>query len=231
MCTIVIAIDGPAASGKSTVGREVAEQLGFFYFDTGLLYRAVTWKALQVGVPVDDERALVDLIATSRLEVGPPTVNDGRLTDVRVDGVDVSHAVREPRVDQHVSRVAAHPAVRAALIEAQREVGGRRPTVMAGRDIGTVIFPEARLKVFLTASLRERARRRLAERCQPTDASSLRRACVEMAARDEQDSSRQAAPLRQAADAVALDTDHLTVEQVVQRVVDLARARCLPRPE
>lgn len=221
----MIAIDGPAASGKSTVGRAVAQRLGYFYFDTGLLYRAVTWKALEEGISLDDERELGRLIERTTLEVGPASVADGRLADVRVDGRDISHEVREPRVDQHVSRVAAHPGVRAALVEVQRRIGSRQPTVMAGRDIGTVIFPEARLKIYLTASSRERARRRLAERQAVFDEAALDAAERALAERDQLDSTREAAPLRKAEDAIEIATDGLSVEEVVQRVLELARRR------
>ncbi|MBI4495291.1 MAG: (d)CMP kinase [Chloroflexi bacterium] len=221
----VIAIDGPAAAGKSTVGRRVAEELGSFYFDTGLLYRAATWQALRQGMPVDDGPALAKIIDTTAIEVRPASVGDGRLADVWVDGQDVSWQVRRPEVDRHVSAVAAHPEVRAALVEVQRAVAHRQPTVMAGRDIGTVIFPEACLKIFLTASPEERARRRLAETQPEAGAEAFQAVLEALQARDELDRSREVAPLRKAPDAIEIDTDRLSIDEVVQRIVALARAR------
>lgn len=221
----VIAIDGPAAVGKSTVGQAVAERLGFFYFDTGLLYRALTWKALQMGVSPEDGPQLARLAAETDIAVAASAGQDRRSAEVRVDGQDVSRAIRSPEVDQSVSAVAAHAAVRAALLPLQRRIGLAQPTVMAGRDIGTVVFPDAPLKVFLLASPEVRARRRALQLGASPEA--LERVQAGLERRDRIDAGREVAPLRPAPDAVIIDTDDLGVAEVVARIVELARARGL----
>jgi cytidylate kinase len=216
----VVAIDGPAAAGKTVLGRALAAHFGWTFFDSGVLYRALTWKALQNGVDLADGSALAGLAESTSIDVLPTTALDARAYDVIVDGRDASTAIREPRVDRSVSQVSAHSEVRNALIQAQRSL--RRPPgiVMAGRDIGTVIFPDALVKIYLDASPEVRARRRAIERGVQSDreaAAELR----DVQHRDRTDSSRETSPLRAAEDAEVLDTDHLDVNEVVERAIRL----------
>lgn len=220
----VIAIDGPAASGKSTIGHTIADRLGYLYFDSGLLYRALTWLALRDGIDVDDGDALAALAERSNIEVSPPMRDDGRQYTVEVDGVDITWDLRRPEVDANVSVVARHPAVRAALMDQQRRIADKGGVVMVGRDIGTVVLPDAPLKVFLVASLVVRARRRYEEllaRDQPADFDSI---LADMRRRDEIDSGRAVAPLKAAPDAIQLDTTKLSVAEVVAHVLGMAEA-------
>ena len=215
--SLVIALDGPAASGKSTVGRGVAQALGLFYFDTGLLYRALTWLALDHGVPDSDAEGLVRLLEGARLRVEHRRDRDPR---VLADGREIGSELHAPAVDAHVSQVSAHAAVRSALRAAQRAVIQPPGVVMAGRDIGTIIVPEAPLKIWLTASAEERARRRSAQ-----TGELYERVLQRMRRRDQLDGSRSVAPMLPAPDAVELNTDGLTPDAVVARIVRLARDR------
>ena len=156
----IIAIDGPAASGKSTLGRRLADALGYLFFDTGVMYRAVTWLALQRGTDVNDESAIAALAENAQIDVLPASKPDGRACDVMVEGRDITWAVRQTDVDRNVSTVATYREVRRALTEQQRRIGLRGKVVMVGRDIGTVVLPEADLKIYLDASAAERANRR-----------------------------------------------------------------------
>jgi cytidylate kinase len=215
----VIAIDGPAASGKTTLARLLAEHLGYLFFDTGVMYRAVTLAALEQGIAVDDQAAVEQIAERLAVDVLPPSVEDGRLYDVLVDGRDVTWALRSHEVDINVSQVSAYAGVRHAMSRRQREIGLRGQVVMVGRDIGTVVMPEAELKVYVIASLEERARRRhreLRARGQTADAQAIEKA---MAERDRYDSSRALAPLRPADDARLLDTTDLTAAQAVEAVL------------
>ena len=220
----VIAIDGPVAAGKTTVAQMLARRLGYFYLDTGLLYRALTWKALQQNVDLKDGDALVGLARNLDVRIGPSSVKDGRQNDVRVDGRDVSLAIRSPRVDSSVSTVSAHPEVRAALVDLQRRAARLPGTVVAGRDIGTVIFPDADIKIYLEANPEERARRRLSQQGAWSE-SGLVDTLREIQERDRLDSSRSVAPLQQAPDALVLDTDDVPPEQVVDRILEVFEAR------
>ncbi len=222
---LTIAIDGPAASGKSTLARRLARALGYLYFDTGVLYRAVTWAALQRGLAPDDPAAMTHLARSLRIEVRPPSRDDGRSNDVWVEGQDVTWAVRAPEVDRWVSVVAAHPGVREALKAVQRRIGRQGRVVMVGRDIGTVIMPDADLKIYLDASVEERARRRYLEAQGRGETVSYARILEDLRARDRLDASRAVAPLRPAPDAVVLQSDGLTPEQVFERVMALVRQR------
>lgn len=216
-----IAIDGTSASGKSTIGQLLAQRLGYLYFDTGVMYRAVTWVALQRGIPIEDEPAITRLSETVHIEVLPPTCGDGRQYTALVDGEDVTWAIRQPAVDHGVSPVSAYPGVRAALKHQQRAIGKAGRVVMAGRDIGTVIMPDAHLKVYLDARPEVRARRRYEEllaRGQPAEYEFIHQ---EMLRRDRIDSTRDAAPLRPADDAVIVDTSGLDVAGVLARVLAL----------
>jgi len=220
----VIAIDGPVAAGKSTVARLLARRLGYFCFDTGLLYRALTWKALRERVDLADGQALAALARSLNVSIRPPSVNDGRLSDVIVDGQNVSAALRSPEVEANVSAVAAHPAVRAALIDLQRKTVRPPGTIVAGRDIGTVIFPDADFKVYLEANPEERALRRLLERGARSEAG-LVQTLREIQERDRLDSTRAAAPLQRPADALVIDTDEVPPDRVVQRILEVYEAR------
>jgi cytidylate kinase len=210
----VIALDGPAASGKSSVGLGVARALGFRYFDTGLLYRALTWLALDRGVETTDAHALTALVRELNVELDPV----GRVSR---DGRDISDDLRTPDVDRAVSAVAGHAAVREALRPVQRALIRPPGVVMAGRDIGTVIVPDASLKIWLNASVEERARRRSEQ-----TGEALADVLAGMRRRDELDASREVAPMARAADAVVVDTDGLSLDAVVARLVELAMQHC-----
>lgn len=221
----VIAIDGPAASGKTTLAQALADRLALVYYDTGALYRAVTLAALERGIDPSDGPAVAALARTLRITIAPPDVADGRPYTVRLDGRDVTWALRSPDVDAHVSVVSAHPSVRRALLATQRKAARRGGVVMVGRDVGTVVAPEATLKIYLTASPAVRAERRWRQlRAQGEDVD-LGEVLSELLRRDDLDAGRAVAPLRLADDAVPLDTDALTVEEMVERAVDLVRTR------
>ncbi len=220
MSAITIAVDGPAASGKSTVGQKVAEALGYLYFDTGVMYRAVAWAALERGIPIEDEGRVTELAYAMDIGIEPPEVDDGRQNTVLADGIDITWKIREPEVNRAVSPVSAYAGVRVALMAQQREIGAQGGVVMVGRDIGTVVLPEAELKVYLDASLEERALRRHREATQRGATSTLEEQIEAIRRRDEIDSSREVAPLLQADDAYYLDTTDLDIEQVVQRILD-----------
>jgi cytidylate kinase len=221
-----IAIDGPAASGKSTLAQRLAAHLGYTYIDTGVMYRAVTWAALRRGIPPEDAEALARLAETLELDIQPPTVADGRAYTVIVEGEDVTWALRRPEVDAAVSQVSAHPSVRQALSQRQRQLGLRGRVVMVGRDIGTVVLPEADLKIYLDADLEARARRRYQELRERGQAVSFEEVLEAMRQRDALDQGREVAPLRPAPDAVVLDTTALDIEEVFRKVVALIEARC-----
>jgi cytidylate kinase len=217
----IITIDGPAASGKSTLGHKLAQALGYLYFDTGVMYRAVTWLALQKGLDIADEAAITALAQQTQIDVLPPSIDDGRAYTVMVDGQDITWDIRRPEVEGNVSPVSAYPGVRQALSVQQRRIGKRGRVVMVGRDIGTVILPNADLKIYLDASVEERARRRYKElrgRGEPADYDNILHS---MRRRDQIDSQRKVAPLRPAEDAVILCSDGLDAEQVLERAKSL----------
>ena len=220
-----IAIDGPAASGKSTLAERLAKALGYLYFDTGVMYRAVTWAALQRGYAVEDADKLTELAANLDIDVRPPSVDDGRKYDVLVNGQDVTWAIRTPEVDANVSIVAAHPGVRAALTDKQRAIGRRGKVVMVGRDIGTVVMPDAELKIYLDASPEERARRRYQERLARGEQANYEQILAAVRARDRLDKGREVAPLRAADDAVILNSDGLSIDEVFEEALRLVKAR------
>ena len=216
-----IAIDGPAASGKSTVGGLLAEQLGYLYFDTGVMYRAVTWEALERGIAIEDESRVTALAEQLRIDVVPPTVNDGRQYTVIADGQDITWEIRYPQVNRGVSPVSAYPGVRLALTAQQRRIGQRGRIVMVGRDIGTVVLPDADLKIYLDATMEERAGRRYLEVVAREGLAVFDEVLASVRRRDEIDSGRECAPLRAAEDAVRIDTTALDVDQVLERVLAL----------
>jgi cytidylate kinase len=225
-----IAIDGPAASGKSTVSELLARRLNYFYFDTGVMYRAVTWAALERGIPIEDEAAVTALAEQLRIDVIAPTVDDGRQYTVLADGtdvtsVDVTWAIRTPAVDANVSPVSAYPGVRRALVAQQRRVAAKGPVVMAGRDIGTVVLPDADLKIYLDASIEERAWRRCLELRERGEEADYETVLASMRRRDKIDSSRAVSPLRAAEDAVVVDTTNLDIEEMLVEVERLVEER------
>lgn len=214
----VIAIDGAAASGKSTIGSRLARRLGYTYFDTGVMYRAVTWAALQREISIENEMGVTELAEWLLIEVTPPTEDDGRQYTVYVDGRDVTWAIREPAVEEFVSEVSAYRGVRQALTEQQRRIAAAGRMVMVGRDIGTVVLPDADLKLYIQASVEERAHRRYQE-CQTRGENvSYDEVLASMRRRDQFDSRRTYAPLRPADDAVIIDTDKLGIEEVMDRI-------------
>ncbi|NJD58980.1 MAG: (d)CMP kinase [Anaerolineales bacterium] len=212
----IIAIDGPAASGKSTLGHRLAQALGYLYFDTGVMYRAITWLALSRGVEITDETAITAMAEQTQIDVQPPSMQDGRAYTVIIDGRDITWDIRQPDVERYVSPVSAYPGVRKALSAQQRRIGERGRVVMVGRDIGTVVLPEAELKIYLDASVEERARRRYEElrgRGEPADYTIILDA---MRKRDQIDSHRKVAPLRPADDARILCSDGMDADQVLE---------------
>lgn len=219
----IIAIDGPAASGKSTLGRRLAEALGYLFFDTGVMYRAITWLALDRDLDLGDETALTALAEHARIDIAPASAADARAYDILIDGRDVTWEIRLPEVDAQVSRVSAYPGVRRALSEQQRRIGQRGRVVMVGRDIGTVVLPEADLKVYLDASAEERARRRFDEIRARGGAADLDVILAQVRERDRIDSTRAVAPLRPAADAVILNSDQLDADAVFERALELCQ--------
>jgi len=219
----IIAIDGPAASGKSTLGRRLAESLGYLFFDTGVMYRAVTWVALQRGIDVNDEIAITGLSGQVKIDVRPLSVEDGRVCDVLVDAQDVTWEIRRPEVDANVSIVSAYAGVRRALSLQQRRVGIRGGVVMVGRDIGTVVLPEADLKIYLDASAEERARRRYDEIIARGEEASYEDILTAVRKRDQIDSSRDVAPLRPAEDALFVNSDGMDADDVFEYVEGLCQ--------
>jgi cytidylate kinase len=227
----VIAIDGPAGSGKSTVGYGVAQVLDFLYFDTGAMYRAITWAALEKGVALDDDNAVGALAEKLHMDILPPRdLNQhGRNSVVLVDGMEITSEIRRPEVDQHVSMVSAHERVRIALGLQQKRVGLRygdgeaeKPgVVMVGRDIGTVIMPEAALKIYLDASAEERARRRHRELLSKGEEIAYIQVLADILRRDQIDSERTLSPLRAADDAVVIDASYMGIEAVVEHILAL----------
>ena len=219
----IIALDGPAASGKSTLGKKLADSLGYLFFDTGVMYRAITWIALQHDMNLRAEAEITGLAQKAQIDIRPPSKNDGRGYDVVIDEKDVTWAMRDSEVDANVSIVSAYAGVRRALSEKQRRIGLRGHVVMVGRDIGTVVLPEADLKVYLVASAEERARRRYEEIITRGDKVDYNEILKKVIERDHIDSTRAVAPLRPADDAVILDSDKLDADQVLTRVLELCK--------
>lgn len=218
---LIIAIDGPSGAGKGTIARAVASRLGYQHVDTGAMYRALAWKGLQESIDLADEAAVAALAQRVAFDVG-----DGR---VSVDGADVARAIRTPEIDLAASIVARQPRVREVLIARQRALGAQGGVVMEGRDIGTVVFPRAPVKIYLDASPEERARRRATDpaHASGTGAAAISEVAVALAERDRLDRTRTASPLTIAEDAVVIDTTALSIEDAVNRVMEVVGQRCL----
>jgi len=217
----IIAIDGPAASGKTTIGVILAKDLGYICLDTGIMYRAVTQAALDSEIPIEDESAVTALAETIRIDVLPPSVQDTRAFDVVVDGKDVTWQIRSPEVNKYVSPVSAYKGVRAAMTLQQRRIGQNGKIVMLGRDIGSVVLPDADLKIYLDASVEERARRRYKELCERGMPVSFEEILESLKIRDLIDSTRAFAPLTIPENAHVIDTDDLSIDEVVQKIKEI----------
>lgn len=217
----VIAIDGPAASGKSTVGIILARDLGYICLDTGIMYRAVTLVALDRGISISDEQAITSLAEIIRIDVYPPSIDDSRPFDVFVDGKDVTWDIREPRVNANVSVVSAYRGVRTAMTLQQRRIGEGGKIVMLGRDIGTIVLPFADLKIYLDASVEERARRRYEEYKLMGMSVIYEEILESLKLRDQIDSTRAVAPLTIPEDAFVIDTDDMTIDEVVSKIKEI----------
>jgi len=215
---ITIAIDGPAASGKSTTAREVARRLDYTYIDSGAMYRAVTLKALQEGVSVQNFKKVGEIAEKIHITFE----KHDEKTIIYMDGIDISEEIRKPLIDQNISPVAANRAVRKILVEKQQELAKEGGVVMDGRDIGTVVFPNAELKIFMLASMDERAVRRQKEMEQKGIAIDLNKVIDDIQFRDNQDATRNHGPLKKAPDAVVIDTTNLSIEEQVDNILKLA---------
>jgi cytidylate kinase len=218
----VIAIDGPVASGKSAVGLQLSRDLGYRLVDTGMIYRALTWLALQRGMNLEDGDALAEMARSAVVELGEPDI-EGRPT-IRIEGQDVTRVLREPEVDRNVSLVSRVPGVRQATLKLQRDFADEGRLIMLGRDIGTIVLPQAPVKIFLDASAHERARRRHRELAENGVERPEEEILQELLQRDEMDKGRHVSPLRPADDAVIINTDDLTLDQVIERVREVAVA-------
>ena len=213
-----IAIDGPAGAGKSTVAKAIAKQLGLFYVDTGAMYRAIAYKALRLNIPLDQEQTVVAMARETEIQL-----DHSEARKVYCDGEDVTEAIRNPEISRSVSVVAAYPKVRERLVELQRCEAERGGVVMDGRDIGTYVLPQANLKIFLTASLGERAKRRWLELERSGKKLAIEEVEIDMEKRDRLDVEREVSPLVPASDAIILDTTGLTVEDIVGRILALIK--------
>jgi cytidylate kinase len=215
----IIAIDGPVAVGKSSVGSLLARRLGYVFFDTGMMYRAFTWKVLKSGISIEDEQKVYQLVNITKFDFVPL---QGCYLSPFIDDEDVSSKLFCLEVEAHVPQVAKIAGVRQTLLQEQRRLGRRGKIVMAGRDIGTVVLPGAELKIFLTASTEERARRRYRELLERGENSSLEAVLTDLKKRDEMDIHRTVSPLKPAEDAIIIDTENLNLEQVVDKIYALA---------
>lgn len=214
---LIIAIDGPSGAGKGTVARAIAGALGYRHVDSGAMYRAIGWKATREGIPLDDQDAVAALAAGSHIVV--------KSTNVEIDGVDVTRAIRTPEIDRAAAAVARLPGVRAVLVERQRALGAGGGIVMEGRDIGTVVFPHADVKIFLDASPEERARRRATDPAHTGVPAAVSDVATLLTERDQQDRTRAASPLYAAPDAVVVDTTGKSVAEVVDEVLEEVRRK------
>jgi cytidylate kinase len=223
---MVIAIDGPAAVGKTTVGQKLAQKLGFICFDTGIMYRAVTYAVIQSGVDYHDALGVSGLAWKVDIDILPPSEKDGRMNDVFIDGKDATWQIRQAKVNSLVSEVSAFPEVRQAMTVQQRKIAAKGSVVMLGRDIGSVVIPQAPCKVYLDASQEVRAERRFAEEQASKHDITYQQVLESIRHRDELDSSRKTAPLVIPEDALVINTDHLGIDEVVKVIYDYYQA-CL----
>jgi len=226
---ITIAIDGPVGSGKSTVARRAAQEMGYTYIDTGAMYRGIALKAKRKGVSWDDPERMADLAKKTKIELRPAGA-EAVTSFVSVDGRDVSREIRDTEIGQGASRIGTISGVRRALVAMQQRMAVAGGVVMEGRDIGTVVLPDAELKIFLSGSVEERAKRRFLELQNKGESPVMSDVIEELRARDTQDSTRADSPLEKADDAVEIDTTDMTIEQVVKEIVRLARARGAREP-
>ncbi|HKT78786.1 MAG TPA: (d)CMP kinase [Vicinamibacterales bacterium] len=214
---LIVAIDGPSGAGKGTVARAVAANLGYRHVDSGAMYRAIGWRAVQLGLPLEDGATIAALAERSRIEI--------TAAGITIDEVDVTRAIRTPDIDRAAAAVARLPMVRAVLVRRQREMGGAGGVVMEGRDIGTVVFPDADVKIYLDASPEERARRRAADPAHSSGASGVAAVATMLSQRDESDRTRTVSPLYAAEDAVVIDTTAKPIDAVVREVMAAIRAK------
>jgi cytidylate kinase len=220
-----ITLDGPAASGKSTVGERLANSMNFLYLDTGVMYRAVTLAVLKKNVDVNAEDLVTKVAEEMDLDIQPASIEDGRSNDVILDGKDVTWEIRQPDVEAHVSQISAYKGVRVAMTKKQREIGKRGGIVMVGRDIGTVVLPDAEIKLYLDASVEERAKRRYLELIQRGKQVSFENVLVDLKRRDKIDSSRTIAPLKPAEDAIMINSDHMNAEEVFLFIFNMIKEK------
>ena len=216
----VIAIDGPAAVGKTTVGKKLADKLGYVCFDTGVMYRAVTYAVIQAGIDYRNEAAVSDLAWKVNIDILPPSQQDGRMNDVLIEGKDATWQIRQAEVNSLVSEVSAYPEVRQAMTEQQRKIAAKGEVVMLGRDIGSVVLPKVPCKVYLDASQEIRAERRFTEEQALNSGVTYQQVLDSIRHRDQVDSNRKTAPLTIPDDALVINTDHLTINQVVDIIFD-----------
>lgn len=226
---ISVAIDGPAGAGKSTLAKRVADELGYLYIDTGAMYRAATWVALEQKIDISNHDLVTRLVANADILLAAPDEKSQGKVRVFVNGSDVSFIVRSRIITKFVSPISAIGGVRTILADKQKKIGANGSVVMDGRDIGTVVLPHAEVKVFLTASPEVRAERRLKDMQQMGQTADLQTIVEDIKARDHFDSTREIAPLRQAEDAVLIDTDNHSIDQVVEMVLELCRQKLAAR--
>ncbi|WP_102345754.1 (d)CMP kinase [Bacillus sp. Marseille-P3661] len=221
MKKISVAIDGPAAAGKSTVAKKVAEKMSYIYIDTGAMYRAITYKALTENIDINDETTLVNMVLHTHIEL--KSVDEGQR--VYIDGIDVTENIRSNEVTNKVSIIARYQGIREHMVKKQQEMAVGGGIVMDGRDIGTHVLPSAELKIFMVASVEERAKRRYEENIQKGFQANLEKLKEEIALRDKLDSERTVAPLRKAEDAIEINTTKMSIEEVVEKIIQLIQER------